>query len=224
MRTCTGTGGSEYHGRMANSSSLTVRSVELPTGGKLAAAPIVRAQPPDCSAATNLQMQVAPWLASMSCQFLILKLLPPLIEIIRGLPSPSVSAVENFLKIAVELAPCLAAPTAAGVLPFIRDLLCLEIESLTCLRHNLQAMARLTSTEPSGVTAAELQSVIDSYQPIVGVLTLAKSMFEIAGVSVPQPPPLAAGTNSASLASDQDIIAAFIADLQTVASALGGCS
>lgn len=206
---------------MPNTASVV--TIGLPTGGKLVAFPSLQTQSAECSATTNLQTQIAPWIASVSCQFLILKLLKPLIEIVRGLPTPPQQALLEFLKTSEELAPCLLTPMPASVLPFARELLCLEIRSLNCLRHNLQAMAKLMTAETSAVAASEVQSVIDSYQPIVGILDLASGIFGMAGMVVPQAPALANGTDSASLATDQSMVTSFIASLQTVVDALGGC-
>jgi hypothetical protein len=213
----------DYHGRMSNSVPSTVLAIGLPAGGKLIASASSRAQSPECSAAANLQMQIAPWIASISCQFLILRLLKPLIDIVRGLPSPPAEALQEFSKAAAELQPCLFAQTAAGVLPFIRDLLCLEIQSLNCLQRNLQSMATLAASEPSAVAASDVKTVVDSYQPMVGLLKLASGLFEIAGLDSPQEPALAPGTDAKSLAADQDTLASFIVTLQTAADSLGGC-
>ena len=122
-----------------------------------------------------------------------------------------------------ELQPDFLAQTPAGILPFIRDLLCLEIQSLNCLRRNLQSMARLAAAEPSAVAASEVQSVVDSYQPLVGLLELASGLFEIAGLAPPHGPALAAGIDPGSLAADQNTITTFIATLQTAVDGLGGC-
>jgi len=159
----------------------------------------------------------------MSCQFRILNLLKPLIEIVKGLPTPPAQAVVEFLKTAEDLVPCMAAPSKAAVLPFVRDLLCVVIQSLKCLQHDLQAMATLASTDPSAVSTSEVQSVLDSYQPIVGLLELAGGIFGMAGIPAPQAPQLGQGTDAASLNADQAAIADFIAALQVTADALGGC-
>jgi hypothetical protein len=210
---------------MSKAAPTAVVAVDLPNGGKLVASSTPQRQSAECSAATNLQAQIAPWIASMSCQFLILRLLKPLIDIVRALPpSPGLAGpVEDFLEIVEELAPCMAMPTAAAVLPFVRDLLCLVIQNLTCLRHNLEVITKLVAADPGAVIASEVQSVLDSYQPIVGLLDLAGSIFGIAGMATPQAPQLEEGTDSASLSADQTTILNFISELQTVADALGGC-
>ena len=84
-------------------------------------------------------------------------------------------------------------------------------------------MAKLVAAKPSAVAASEVQSVIDSYQPIVGVLDLASGIFGMAGIKIPQPPQLLQGTDAASLTTDQSIVTGFIASLQAVVEVLGGC-
>jgi len=208
---------------MSNSVPSTIRAVGLPGGGKLVASATLKTQSPACTAVTNLQAQIAPWLAAISCQFLILKLLKPLIQIVRALPGAAPSALQEFSQAAEDLVPCLLAPSPAGVLPFVRDLLCLEIESLNCLRLNLQSMAKLAAVEPSAVSASDIQGVLDSYQPIVGLLELANALVGSVGIGSLQAPPLAAGTDADSLAADQETLAAFVATLQVAVDSIGGC-
>ena len=159
----------------------------------------------------------------MSCQFLILKLLRPLIDIVRALPNPPVAALQEFMKAAEELLPCFEAQTPAGVLPFVRDLLCLEIRSLTCLRRNLESMEKLAAAQPSAVTGSEVQAVIDSYQPMVGLLDAASGLFQIVGLNL-KAPPLMVGDDPSALAADQEIVGGFIDSLRTIVDGLGGCS
>src|SRR5262245_22851530 len=118
----------------------TLRSITLPDGNRLQASATPKTQPPECSAAVNLQMQIAPWLASVSCQFHILKLLKPLIDIVSALPNPSERALQEFSQAAEELVPCLL-QTSTGVVAFLRGVLCLEIQSLTCLSRQLELLS-----------------------------------------------------------------------------------
>lgn len=208
---------------MSNSEGSTVLGIGLPTGGRLLASATLT-QLGECSAATNLQVQVAPLVAAFSCQFAILRLLKPLTQIILALPNPAVADMAKFAELAIELEPCLLAPTAAMVMPFARDLLCLEIRSLRCLQKNLQSVAALAAIQPSAVAASDVQAVIDSYQPIVGILELAGPLLQMVGVSTPTAPPLADGTDLNSLSTDQQVIAEYVSVLQLVTDVLGGCS
>jgi hypothetical protein len=81
----------DYYGQMSNSESNAIPAIQVPTGGQLRGFANLQIQSTKCSADTNLQTQVAPLLASMTCQLKmlkLLKLLKPLIDVIKGLPNP----------------------------------------------------------------------------------------------------------------------------------------
>jgi hypothetical protein len=181
----------------------------LPSGGTLTGFPTLAAQTAACSAASNLLAQAAPLLATMQCQSKVLNLLRPLIDIVRGLPSPPVQAMDDFMMAAAELQPCLFSTTPAALLPLIRDLICLEIRALTCFLNNLNAPRSRRTTLPA---------VLSSYAPIVNPLNLAGTLFVAAGLQPPQPPAL-----SGDIAADTTAVKTFIANLQSAADALGGC-
>ncbi len=212
------------HISLSNSEASAVPRIELPAGGKLIAFPELQMQSAECSAITNLQTQIAPLIASMSCQLHIFKLLKPLIAVIHGLPNPPAAALREFSKAANELAPCLLASTPAALLPFVRDLICLEIRSLNCFLRNLQSLMTLADADPRPAAALEAQNVLDSYQPIAGILNLASALFQMAGVHIPPAPTLAAATDPGSLRADQIAVTDFTAALQSAADALGGCT
>jgi len=206
------------------SSSNPSLAVQLPTGGELVGFRNPHPQLSDCCAILSLQTQVAPLIASMVCQIKVLKLLRPLIEIVKGLPNPSVAALEEFEVAATELVPCLSMATPAVVVPFVRDLLCLEIKSLKCFSNELQGVVGKTGAGLNLPAQAEARGVLDSYPAIVWTLTLAGELFQIAGVPPPQAPVLNDKTDAASLEADLAAVAAFTTELQLVANALGGCS
>jgi hypothetical protein len=205
-----------------SSSSNFIAAIQIPGGGELLGFINSHSSSSECLAITNLQSQVAPLIASMSCQLKMLKLFKPLIEVIRGLPSPPVQALEEFSSAALELAPCLATATPSGILPFLRDLLCVEIKSLNCLLHNLQDVMGQGSTELGSKSPA--RNVLNSYPPIVGNLKLAGELFQMAGLTLPEAPALGDGTDLASLTADQSAIVAFTTALRSMADAIGGCS
>jgi hypothetical protein len=213
----------DYHGRMSSPSN-SAPAIQLPNGGRLLG--FTNPHPPsnECSGITNLQTQVAPLIVSMSCQLKILKLLKPLIDIIHGLPAPPVGALEEFSKAAIDLAPCLLIPTPSGLLPFVHDLLCMEIRSLNCLLESLQSAVGQPGADLSSDSKPLVRSILDSYQPIVGTLNLATEFFETAGLALPEAPVLGNGTDLASVSTDQSAILAFMSRLQSVADVIGGCS
>jgi hypothetical protein len=65
-----------------SSPSGSLTAVQLPTGGTLVGFNNPNPPTSECSAIINLQTQIAPLIASMSCQLKILKLLEPLIDVI----------------------------------------------------------------------------------------------------------------------------------------------
>src|SRR5437764_8552329 len=146
------------------SESASSASIAAPAGGRLVGFPDLTIETAECSTVTNLQTQVAAFIASFSCQLKVLQLLKPLIEVIRALPKPPARALQEFSKAAADLAPLLLLSTPAGVLPFLRDLLCLEMKSLNCLDRNLQALTARGAPEP------ETRGVLDSFIPIAGIL------------------------------------------------------
>jgi hypothetical protein len=212
----------DYHTWMPSSSN-AIPAIQVPTGGQLFGFTDAHSFSSECSSVTNLQTQVAPLLVSMSCQLKILKLLKPLIEVIRGLPNPPLQALLEFSKVATELEPCLLVPSAPAILPFVRDLLCIELRSLRCLLRNLQAVGTQAGADSGSSTQLLARSILDSYVPVVGVLKLAAEFFQLAGIALPAEPILSGGTDPASLHADQAAIVAYTAKIQEVADAIGGC-
>lgn len=204
----------KYHVGMSSPSG-SLAAIQAPTGATLVGFSNPNPPASECSAIINLQTQLAPLIASMTCQLKILKLLKPLIEVIKGLPNPSVGALQAFAMAAEELVPCLQTSAAPGLLPFLKDLLCLEIKSLNCFLRNLENVL-------AGLMPA--RGVLDSYPPVVATLNLAAELFQLAGLTPPQAPALGNGTDPASLKADHEAVAAFTALLQAVVDALGGCS
>ncbi len=198
-----------------SSPSGSLAAIQVPTGATLVGFNNPNPPASECSAIINLQTQLAPLIASMSCQFRVMKLLKPLIEIIKALPNPGVQAIQEFTAAAEGLVPCLQMTAPGGILPFVRELLCLEIRSLHCFLRNLENVQ-------AGLQPA--RDVLDSYPPVVAALNLAAEHFQIAGLTPPQAPALGQGTDPASLKADHEAVAAFTASLQTAVDVLGGCS
>jgi Uncharacterized protein conserved in bacteria len=170
--------------------------VQLPAGG--AFHPIVRGAgvegPSICATTADLQRQVAPWLASTACLLRVLALLKPLIDIVKTLPPQPRSLVE-FAKAAEALQPFLLMNTPASAIPLVKDLLCLSLQSLTCLQ----------SLSPPDQARAAVG--------IQGVLDLAGVFFGIAGVQ----------SIRLSVLSDPAGLSADISAIQAAAATLGGC-
>lgn len=167
-------------------------TVHLPNGSAFRP---IRSDASICATTADLQRQAAPWLASAECLLRILALLKPLIDIVKTLPQPPPVSLAEFAKAAVALQPFLLMNTPAQALPLVKDLLCLTLQSLTCLQ----------SLPPADQTRAAVG--------IQGVLDLGSVFFNIAGV--PQIH-LSVVNNPSGLSADISVI-------QAAASALGGC-
>jgi hypothetical protein len=189
--------GNLWNGVDSPPESAGARSVRLPAGATLH--PIVEAANAStgCAMTADLQRQTAAWLASAECVLKILALVKPLIDVINQLPSPSLTSLRAFDNAAIDLAPCFLMGTPAGALPLVRDLLCLSLRSLECLRDQ----------------SASAPDVLRVAAGIQGVLDLGGTFFIRAGL-----PPVRLAVLSDPGALDSDITA-----LQSAADALGGC-
>jgi hypothetical protein len=189
--------GNVWHGAKSPPESAGVQTVQLPTGATLH--PVVEAHDAstNCAMTADLLRQAAPWLASVECLLKILALLKPLIDVINHLPSPSPSSLQEFDKAAVDLVPCFLMGTPGGALPLVRNLLCLSLRSLECLRDQ----------------SASASDVLRAAAGIQGVLDLCGPFFSLAGLT---PVRLAVVSDPGALDSD-------ITALRSVTDALGGC-
>jgi hypothetical protein len=203
--------------------SRPLASIAVPSAGRLRGFVNLEPSSFDCSAITNLQTQVAPLIALMSCQVKILDLLRPLIEVVKGLPNPSTNAISEFLETATALAPCLASTSPSGLLPFLQDLLCVQIRSLNCLSRKLKDLLALTVGNPAAVPASQWQGLLDAYVSIVGIFDMAGDLFQMAGIIPPELPVLDVQSDL-SISQSQNTIAQVTEALQLVVDALGGCS
>lgn len=220
-------------------------SVQLPTGGALQAfADISKGIPTDCSLTFSLMLQIAPFLASIACLLNVLKLLKPLIDIIKGLPVPPVGALVEFGEAAVGLAPCLLIPTPAVIIPFVRDLLCLILKVLECFLSQIKSLLRilgpltlqLQAAQQSGNSelSATLQcanqnaqtqagQIMNSLGPVGMLLQIAGPLLDIAGVPAITMPALGSATDVAALNNVVQLVQALTGDIQIAVDLLGGC-
>jgi hypothetical protein len=221
-------------------------SITLPTGGTISAfSDISKGIPTDCAMTFSLMIQIAPLLASMECLLKVLKLLKPLIEVIKGLPIPSPSVIEEFIKAATDLVPCLLVPTPAAIIPFIRDLLCLIIKALKCFLGQMKTILavmgslslQLQSATAAGNTAlmnsiqcaqqnaaAQAAHLTGSIAPLGVLLDLAGTLMSIAGIKPITLPSLAPGADLQALQSFVQTMQGVVGTMQVVVDALGGCS
>ena len=193
--------------------------VRLPSGGKLAGFPSIAGDSSSVTAATSLQAQSAAVLAVAECQSKILMLLLPLTKIVLANGRPSPTDVAEFARAAAILQPCFAMVSAPAWVPFLGDLLSLQIRSLTDLRERLHAALASDVRQAAAVVSA----LRARYAGVVDLFELARGFYAMVGVVLPTSPKLGTGNDPGSVRRDERLIDAFLAALATVADAPGGC-
>jgi hypothetical protein len=221
--------------------------ITLPTGGTLSAfSDLSKGIPSDCSLTFSLMLQIAPFLASIECLLKVLGLIGPLIEFVKAVPDPIKlgSTVPKFLQAAEKLMPCIAVVTGLGIIPFIKDLLCLIIKALKCFLGQMKTLLgimgglslQLTAAQAAGDTdlmnaiqceqnnaQALASNMTASIEPIGVILELAGTLFGIAGMKPITLPAIGSATDLASLNTVVETIQGVVGTLQIAADALGGC-
>ncbi|HEY1758767.1 MAG TPA: hypothetical protein VGG72_25570 [Bryobacteraceae bacterium] len=221
--------------------------IHLPTGGTLSAfSDLSKGIPSDCSLTFSLMLQVAPFLASIECLLKVLGLIGPLIEFVKAVPDPIklASTVPKFLKAAEAVMPCVAVVTGLGIIPFLKDLICLIIKALNCFLGQLKTLLgvmgglaiQLSAAQAAG--DADLVSAIQceqtnaqalasnmtaSIEPIGVVLQLAGTIFEIAGMKPITLPAVGSATDLDSLNVLVQTLQGVVGTLTIAGDALGGC-
>jgi hypothetical protein len=223
--------------------------VRLPSGGNIQAfSDLSKGIPTDCSMTFNLMLQVAPLLANLDCLLKILKLIKPLIDVVKSLGPPPdpiklPKAIVDFVKAAEELIPCLLIPTPASILPFLKDLLCLILKTLKCLLEQLKTLSglmhglslQLTMAHSEGNTdlikalecaqnnaATQAQHFSASIEPIGVVLDLMGSLFGIVGIEPIKLPEIGSASDAAALDNIVQTLQGVTATIQVVVDALPG--
>ncbi len=221
-------------------------TLTLPTGGTLSALSNAGQNiPNDCSLTFSLMLQIAPLMASMDCVLKILKLVKPLSDVITS-PPPTPAVIKEIAEAVVDLAPCFLMLTPAGMLPFVRDLLCLILKALNCLidalKTSLEFMNGLNiklekaqaNENPDQELIASLecaqQNVVTSIghlmqgmEPITAIMDLAGPFMSIAGVEAIQLPALGNAEDTEALTQTVTTLEDTVATIQQVVDVLGGC-
>lgn len=221
--------------------------VTLPTGGTLTAfSDLSKGIPSDCSLTFSLLLQIAPFLASTECLIKVLGLIGPLIEFVKAVPDPIklATTVPKFLKAAEAVMPCVAVVTGLGIIPFIKDLLCLIIKALNCFLGQMKTLLGVMSGLRLQLSAAQASGDTDlinaiqceqdnaqtlagnmtaSIEPIGVVLQLAGTLFGIAGMEPIELPAIGSSSDLESLNSLVQTLQGVVGTLQIAADALGGC-
>lgn len=218
--------------------------IQLPSGGALTALhDIGKAVPTDCSLAFSLMMQIMPLMASMECILKVLKLLKPLSDAVTS-PPPTPALIKEIVEAVADLAPCFLSITPAGMIPFVRDILCLLLAILNCLIGQLKSLSELVGGLTIQLEAAEasgnkdlvamlqcaqenslnsMQHLMNGFGPVGVILDLMAPMMSIAGVSAIKLPALGDASSTAGLTDALTALQSVVDTIQTAVDALGGC-
>lgn len=201
--------------------------------------------PNDCSLTFSLMLQVAPLMGSMECVLKILKLLKPLSDAVTS-PPPTPAIIKDIAEAVSDLAPCFLMLTPAGMIPFVRDLLCLVLKALNCLIGSLKTSLEFLSglsiklkkaqasdnPDPELIASLECaqQNVLTSMahsmqgiEPIQAILGLAEPFMSIAGVQAIKLPAMGSTTDTEALNQALTTLEEVVATIQQVVDGLGGC-
>ena len=217
----------------------------LPTGGTLKAiADASRAIPTDCTLTANLMLQLGPILANLDCIIKLLKLIEPLIEVIKGLPFPPVEAIKKFGEAVPPVVACITALTGLGIPPFVRDILCLIIKIMRCLIDQLNSIIAVLGGLQLDFEAAQLEgneeqlasiecarenamcsadAAFQSIEPVMLVLELVMPLFEMTPASPIEIPSFAPAEDVEGMKTLVAAMEGFVDALQIPADVLGGC-
>lgn len=224
--------------------------ITLPTGGAIKGiADASKGIPDDCALSFSLVLPLLTFLGNFECLFKVLKLIEPLIDVVKSLGPPPdplklPEAIKKFLEAATDLAPCLLVPTPAAMIPFVRDILCLVIKLLNCIVGQLKSIMgvmgglalQLQSAEAAGnrdlVAALQCaqgnaqisaQHAFASLEPILLILSLAEPFLGIVGVDPIQTPALASPEDLESMQSAVNSLDELVKTLTLAAELVGGC-
>jgi hypothetical protein len=211
--------------------------VDLPFGGSInAMVDMSKGIPNDCSMNYSLMLQMAPLLAALECPMKILKLLKPLIDIIKAVPSLDPikigEAMPEFVEAAVEVTACFVAFAKVPImvmdlLKLIRSVLRCLLGQLRTIRNAMNGLAlRLGEAEGRPELRAQLEcaqqnlatqaaAMNSSIEPIAGVLALVTTVAGLAGMQLD----ISLDTGGAP-PEDTEALDAVIAVLETAVQAI----
>lgn len=218
--------------------------ITLPSGGSLTALQdIGKSIPTDCSLTFSLLLQIMPLMASMECVLKILKLLKPLSDAVTS-PPPGPGLIKEIVEAVADLAPCFLSITPAGMIPFVRDILCLILALLRCLIGQMKTIAdimggltiSLKSAEDAGNqdlvatlkcaqenSMTSLQHLMNGFGPVAIILDLMAPMMSIAGVGAIKLPAMGDASSAEGLSKTMETLQGVVDTIQGVVDTLGGC-
>lgn len=220
----------------------------LPLGGRLKGmADATKGIPDDCSLTFSLLLQLGPIMASVECLIKVLKLVKPLMDVMKAIPSLDAiklaKVVPDFIQAAEDVLPCVA-QVQLGVPMFVRDLLLLIAKTINCIAGQIRTIAGLMGGIQLSITTAQqagneeliaqLQCAQDnaqtqaaaamsSLEPIAAILSLAEPFLGIAGVNPIVIPTAGSAQDAQALETMAETLVEISQTLITVAEALPGC-
>lgn len=219
-------------------------TIQLPSGAALTSlSNIGQNIPNDCSLTFSLMMQIMPMMASMECVLKILKLLKPLSDAVTS-PPPTPKLIADIAKAVADLAPCFLMLTPAGMIPFVRDVLCLILKVLSCLIGQLKTIGNLlgglaiTLKDARAQNNDELAATVECAQqnaitsmghlmqglgPIQAIMDLASPFMSIAGVAEIKLPAIGSSSDMEGLNKVVNQLDEVVKTIQQIVDGLGGC-
>jgi len=219
-------------------------SLNLPSGGTIKGiGDVTKGIPTDCSLNVSLMLQLGPILANLECFIRVLKLIKPLIDVIKGLPFPPVKAIADFGEAATDVVECIVKfTTPAGMIPFVKDILCLIIRILNCMLDQMNSLLALMEKLTLSFDAADGNAVqqelikcaqdnaqrsanaqLQAVEPVMVILEIAAPIFEIAQVGPIEIPTFEGVEGVEQMRGFLTTMESFVDTLQLVADGLGGC-
>jgi hypothetical protein len=221
--------------------------IQLPGGGTLSAfSDLSKGIPTDCALTFSLLMQIGPFLASIECLVKVLKLVQTVVDILKSATNPIslVNAIPKIVKAAEPVVECALSFTPAGLIPFIRDLLCLILKVLNCFLGQLKSVLRILEETTLQISIAEANGnsellsslrcaqdnamtqanhMTSSLEALSVILDLAGDLMQIVGVEPIKLPTMGSKPDLAALHQVVQTIQQVVATIQVVVDALGGC-
>jgi hypothetical protein len=221
--------------------------VQLPGGGTLKAfSDLSKGIPTDCALTLNLFLQIAPFLASIECLVKVLKLVQTVVDVLKSVSSPFdlINAIPKIIKAAEPVINCALSFTPAGLIPFIKDLLCLILKALHCFRTQLKSIVVILRDLSNAINAAQAsgnaelldsltcaqnnantqaQHMLASLEALGVILELAGDFMQIVGIQPIKLPTAGAQADVNALTDLLKAVQGVEATLQAAADLLGGC-
>ena len=222
-------------------------TVQLPGGGTFSAlSDLSKGVPTDCALTFSLLMQIGPFLASIECLVKVLKFIQTAVDTIKSITSPFdlVAAIPKIVQAAEPVIGCALSFTPAGLIPFIRDLLCLIIKALHCFQGQLESVLKIMEGTAKQIEIAQAagndellrslqcaqqnaqtqtQHMTQSLEALSIILDLAGDLMQTVGVAPIKIPKLGPQADLAALKQFVQAVQEVVGTLQIAADALGGC-